>query len=58
MHIQIQPIPVAPVERIGECDLCGLVDHHLVLDACPSCNQGHNLLPAPAAPSIPDQEIV
>lgn len=26
-----------PVERIGACDWCGAVDHHLVEGLCPTC---------------------
>ncbi len=27
----------APAETIGECELCGDVDHHLVEGVCPAC---------------------
>lgn len=27
----------ATLERIGECELCGLTDHHLVDGICPTC---------------------
>lgn len=27
------------IHLIGECDICGLVDHHLVQGACLSCHQ-------------------
>ncbi|MEX0745293.1 MAG: hypothetical protein WD118_06790 [Phycisphaeraceae bacterium] len=26
-----------PITRLGECDWCGLVDHHLVASMCPGC---------------------
>ena len=27
-------------ERIGRCEVCGLVDHHLVGGECPACRRG------------------
>lgn len=41
----IQPISAAPVrwvlEKMGQCDGCGLYDHHLVRGECPQCRGGH-----------------
>ncbi len=39
---------MATAEKIGRCDLCGLIDHHLIGGACPACrareaNAGANL---------------
>lgn len=39
------PLPAA-AERIGECELCGLVDHHLRDGACPSCAAKYQAVPA------------
>jgi len=30
--------------EIGSCEVCGLVDHHLVDGACNACNSKHNLV--------------
>lgn len=29
----------ASVERIGRCDTCGEIDHHLIMDMCPNCRE-------------------
>lgn len=29
--------PQPPVETIGRCEACGLVDHHLQRGLCPDC---------------------
>lgn len=36
---QPQPAETTPAERIGECEVCGNVDHHLVHGACQHCNE-------------------
>lgn len=37
----LMPLPWATAievkERIGECEICGIVDHHLVRGECPAC---------------------
>ncbi|WP_445157376.1 winged helix-turn-helix domain-containing protein [Halomonas sp. E14] len=41
------------IVRLGPCDWCGLVDHHLVAGMCPSCmvrSTGLNLLPTGPLP--------
>ncbi len=35
--------PDAPAERIGECDLCGEVDHHLVQGSCETCRRHYRM---------------
>jgi len=42
-----------PVETIGRCEWCGLVDHHLVADECPAC-RGRAVEYPPLAPSAED----
>jgi len=27
------------IETIGECEVCGIVDHHLVAAECPQCRE-------------------
>lgn len=34
---------VMPNEEIGRCEWCGLVDHHLVDQACPKCTKEKGL---------------
>lgn len=34
-----------PRERIGRCELCGLVDHHLVEGECLSCRRRYGERP-------------
>ncbi|MDX8402098.1 MAG: hypothetical protein R8K47_05650 [Mariprofundaceae bacterium] len=29
---------MATEEKIGRCDLCGLIDHHLIGGECPACH--------------------
>ena len=34
-------------ESIGNCDLCGLLDHHLVEGACKKCRDHYNIINFP-----------
>ena len=38
-------------ERIGRCDLCGVVDHHLVDGECASCRDGRLALTPTTVPN-------
>ena len=31
------PCDLKSLETIGNCELCGLLDHHLVFGVCPIC---------------------
>lgn len=34
--LENRPVPAA---AIGECDWCGVIDHHLIEGECPACRE-------------------
>lgn len=43
---------VVKEECIGECEICGLVDHHLVEGECPECREKYDHVPLGAEADI------